>query len=57
MKAAVEEVLKNPLFRKNVKRLNMEMSAYDPAKLCERYITELLPSRRRLVLEEPESIY
>lgn len=59
VRAAVEEVLKNPTYRKNVKKLSREMAAYNPAQLCEQYIAKLLPARRRRVLEErePEPIY
>jgi UDP:flavonoid glycosyltransferase YjiC (YdhE family) len=57
IRAAVDEVLKNPSYRKNVKKLSREMASYHPGKLCEQHIIELLPSRRRLVLEEPEPIY
>ncbi|HEV7332615.1 MAG TPA: nucleotide disphospho-sugar-binding domain-containing protein [Flavisolibacter sp.] len=59
IRAAVEEVLKNPSYRKNVKKLSKEMASYKPAELCEQYIAQLLPSRRRRVLEErePEPIY
>ncbi len=59
VRAAVEEVLKNPAYRKNVKKLAREMAAYNPAQLCEQYIAQLLPARRRRVLEErePEPIY
>lgn len=59
VKAAVEEVLKNPLYRKNVKKLSREMASYNPGQLSEQYIAQILPSRRRRVLEErePEPIY
>lgn len=57
VKAAVEEVIHNPVYRKNVKKLSREMAAYKPAQLCEQYIAQLLPARRRRVLEEPEPIY
>jgi UDP:flavonoid glycosyltransferase YjiC (YdhE family) len=38
----VEVVLKNPVYKTNVKKLGEEMSAYNPNLLCEQYLEELL---------------
>lgn len=38
----VEIVLNNPVYRQNTARLRAEFSDYNPAVLCERYITEVL---------------
>jgi MGT family glycosyltransferase len=58
LKAAVEEVLKNPFYRNNVERLKEELAGYNAAQLCEQYITRLLPAARMeaektITIEEP----
>jgi len=41
IKRAVNEILNNPLYQKNVERLSKEFSEYDPLALCEKFINAL----------------
>jgi MGT family glycosyltransferase len=43
---AVKEMMRNPLYKRNVERLKKELASYDPAQLCEQYVAELLPKCR-----------
>jgi MGT family glycosyltransferase len=43
IRKAVEEVVSNPLYRKNVTALSQEFNRYNPFELSERYIQQLLP--------------
>jgi MGT family glycosyltransferase len=43
----VEKVLADPQYVRNVKSLSYEFSQYHPGALCEKYLTEILPVRKR----------
>lgn len=42
VKASVEEVLANDLYRQQVKKLAVEFSQYNPAALCAQYVADIL---------------
>ncbi|GAB3926351.1 glycosyltransferase [Larkinella terrae] len=42
IRKSVEQVLRDPYYRINVRRLSAEFKQYDPNRLCEQYIAELL---------------
>lgn len=58
IRKGVEEVLTNPSYKKNVRRLAEEFHQYDPAKLCEKYVEELLynhmSQEKQSLLHAPE---
>jgi MGT family glycosyltransferase len=39
---SVEQVIANPAYRRNAKRIGIEFNQYDTNELCEKYITDLL---------------
>ena len=41
IKRAVQEVLDNPVYQKNVEKLSAEFTRYNPYRLCEQFINEL----------------
>ena len=43
---AVEEVSSNPVYRSNVTKLSAEFQQYNPAELCEQYISQVLNEAR-----------
>jgi UDP:flavonoid glycosyltransferase YjiC (YdhE family) len=49
---AVEDILKNPIYKQNVEKLKRELATYQPATLCEHYIAELLPHRKKGAVAE-----
>jgi MGT family glycosyltransferase len=56
IRCAVEAILANPVYKSNVEKLKKELATYQPGQLCEHYIAELLPARRKatVVAEERE---
>jgi UDP:flavonoid glycosyltransferase YjiC (YdhE family) len=54
IKAAVETVIADKKFKKNVVRLNNELSTYHPQHLCEKYVFEAVGKKpvRKNILEE-----
>ena len=42
IRQSVERVLRNPQYKRNAQRLGAEFQQYEPNRLCETYITELL---------------
>jgi MGT family glycosyltransferase len=42
---AVEEVITNPEYKQNIKRLGEEFAKYNPNEICERYVAALLQPR------------
>jgi MGT family glycosyltransferase len=42
LKMAVEQVLANNMYKKNVEKLSKEFATYNPQELCEQYIYEVL---------------
>jgi UDP:flavonoid glycosyltransferase YjiC (YdhE family) len=44
IRASVEEVLGNPVYKRNVGKLNREFSRYNPQLLCEKYVNQVLYS-------------
>ncbi|MFT3932546.1 MAG: glycosyltransferase [Chitinophagaceae bacterium] len=52
---AVNEVISNPLYKQNVRKLSKEFDAYQPTELCARYIAQLLgtikPGRANTILK------
>ena len=61
IRSAADEILTNPVYKSNVEKLKRELATYQPAQLCEHYITEILPGKRKAVVEEEafemEAIY
>ncbi|HZH37239.1 MAG TPA: glycosyltransferase [Flavisolibacter sp.] len=45
---AVTAVFTNPVYRNNVRKLNKELDTYKPAILCEHYIAQLVPWRKKV---------
>lgn len=45
LRSSVEEVLNNPVYAANVKRLNKEFSTYDPGRICEQLVAGLVERR------------
>ncbi|WP_276134473.1 glycosyltransferase [Polluticoccus soli] len=41
IRKAVEEVMRNNIYQRNVERLAVEFSKYDPLKICQKFIEEL----------------
>ena len=58
IREAVEQVVKNELYRNNIKALSQEFSRYDPLVLTERYVQQLLPKKSIAEKQKPVmSIY
>ena len=60
MKAAVEEVLRNPAYRTAVRNLRKELAGYHPAQLCEHYVAQVLPAQKAepaMAAEIEEPVY
>jgi len=47
IKLAAEKVMSNEVYRQNIIDLGKELAGYDPCKLCEQYVTELLGPETR----------
>ena len=47
IRESVEEVLSDPQYLQNVKKLSSEFSQYQPGPLCEKYIAGMLPVKIR----------
>ena len=41
LKAAVERVIRDKSYKRNIERLRNEFASYDTRRLCEKYILEL----------------
>lgn len=54
---AVNEILRTPLYKRNVERLKRELASYNPAQLCEQYIAELLPGCTSVQATEEAPIF
>ena len=54
IRCAVEDILVNPLYKNNVEKLRRELATYQPNELCEHSIAELLPLKRKAVVEAEE---
>lgn len=48
IRSGVEQVLTNPLYKNNVKKLSEEFKTYHPQELCEQYIYEVLQDTNSL---------
>jgi MGT family glycosyltransferase len=46
MKAAVEKLLADPSYQRNVEELSREFSQYDPYALCASYVASIMPAAR-----------
>ena len=51
IRTAVDTVISDSRFRKNVIKLSEELSGYDTFALCRKYIEELTATNRRLIGE------
>jgi MGT family glycosyltransferase len=55
LRAAVETIFAEKIYRENVIRLRQEFAQYDPYKLCEKYVKEILESQvvRHALIAKP----
>lgn len=57
IRQAVKEILRNPLYKRNVERLRKELAGYDPGQLCEQYVAELLPGSQTVLVQEQQAAF
>lgn len=46
LRKSIDEVLHNPVYKKNVAKLSLEFRQYNPQLMCERYVAEVLTDKR-----------
>ncbi len=52
IRMAIDEIFRNPQYKNNVEGLQKELATYQPEQLCEHYITEVLPHKRKAPVAE-----